>query len=241
MLPVAILAGGLATRLRPLTETIPKALVEVAGRPFIHHQLTALRQQGIEQVVLCLGYRGEMIEQEIGDGSAFDLDVCYAHDGPALLGTGGALRQALPLLGDAFFVLYGDSYLRCDYPAIEAAFRASGQPALMTVLENRDRWDQSNIIFRAGQIICYDKRQRNPEMQHIDYGLGIISATLLRNYPPNTAFDLADIYRELAETGRLAGYEVSERFYEIGSPQGLAETEEFLKNWIFHELHSKPN
>src|SRR6187431_438884 len=134
MLSVAILAGGLATRLRPITETIPKALVEVAGVPFIARQLDYLRAQGIPRAVLCVSYRGEQIEAAIGDGRDFGLEVRYSYDGPKLLGTGGALKRALPLLGERFFILYGDSFLPVDFGAVEAAFRASGKPALMTVL-----------------------------------------------------------------------------------------------------------
>ena len=114
-LPVAILAGGLATRLRPITEKIPKSLVDVAGEPFIVRQLDYLFRQRVRDVVLCIGYLGEMIEAVVGDGSRFGLRVSYSIDGPILLGTGGALRRAAPLLGEAFFVLYGDSYLPVDY------------------------------------------------------------------------------------------------------------------------------
>ena len=156
MLPVAILAGGLATRLRPITQTIPKALIEVAGKPFIHHQLDYLKKQGIEQVVLCIGYLGEMIQEVVGDGSTFGLRVIYSPDGPVLLGTGGALRQALPMLGEDFFVLYGDSYLPVDFRAVQEAYLASHQPALMTVLKNGDRWDKSNVLFDQGRLVEYN-------------------------------------------------------------------------------------
>src|SRR5688572_7169763 len=171
--PVAILAGGLATRLRPITETIPKALVEVAGKPFIAHQLALLSSQGITKVVMCVGYRGEMLESYVGDGSIWNLTVQYAYDGDKLLGTAGALKQALPKLGDEFFVLYGDSYLECDYPLVYESFCASGKSALMTVFRNNDQWDRSNVLFNEGRIIRYDKRNRTPDMQYIDYGLGV--------------------------------------------------------------------
>ena len=176
--PVAILAGGLATRLRPITEKIPKALVPVAGRPFLEHQLHSLRDQGIRRVVLCLGYLGEMVRQEIGPGRAFGLDIAYSFDGPTLLGTAGAIRQALPLLGEEFFVLYGDSYLRVDYHAALCAFRASQKPALMTVFRNRDQWDTSNVWFEDGQIRMYSKKDRVPEMHYIDYGLSLFRSSV---------------------------------------------------------------
>lgn len=227
-LPVAVLAGGLAIRLRPITEKIPKALVDVAGQPFVFRQLNYLRQQGISRVVLCLGYLGEQVEAVVGDGSAFGLDVRYSWDGPRLLGTGGALRQALPLLGGQFFVFYGDSYLPIDFRAVERDFLASGKLALMTVLKNSDQWDKSNVLFRDSCIAEYNKRAPRPEMTHIDYGLGVMSASVLENVLANEPFDLADIYHDLSVRGVLAGHEVFERFYEIGSHKGLDETIEYF-------------
>jgi NDP-sugar pyrophosphorylase family protein len=227
--PVALLAGGLATRLRPITETIPKALVPVAGEPFLAHQLRLLHSQGLRRAVLCVGYLGEMIQEEVGDGSAFGVHLDYSFDGPKLLGTGGALRQALPLLGDAFLVLYGDSYLPIDYPAVIRAFVESGKPGLMTVFHNQGQWDTSNVVFADGTIRCYDKKALTLEMQHIDYGLGILRAETLADRPADQPFDLADVYRDLSRAGLLAGYEVNHRFYEIGSHQGLAELDALLK------------
>jgi len=228
-IPVAILAGGLATRLRPITEKIPKSLVAVAGEPFLAHQLRLLHGRGLRRVVLCVGYLGEMIERDFGDGAAFGMELRYAFDGPTLLGTGGALRQALPLLGEEFFVLYGDSYLPIDYAATFAAFRASGQPGLMTVFQNEGAWDTSNVQFAEGRIVRYDKRERTPEMRHIDYGLGVFRASVFAERPVGEAFDLADIQRELVAKGALAGHEVFQRFYEIGSHAGLAELETLLR------------
>jgi len=226
--PVAILAGGLATRLHPLTQNIPKALIEVAGKPFICRQLDFLRLQGITKVVMCVGYRGEQIEALVGDGKAFGLKVLYSYDGPTLLGTGGALRRALLFLSKQFFVLYGDSYLPCDFPAVQKAFVESGKPALMAVLRNEDRWDKSNVIFREGRIVEYDKLAPNPEMDYIDYGVGILSAAVLESYVEGRVFDLADVYHELSLAKQLAGFEVHERFYEIGSRHGLKEAEAYF-------------
>lgn len=224
MFPVAILAGGLATRLRPITEKIPKALIEVAGRPFIYRQLDYLRGQGIARVVLCTGYLGEQIEAVVRDGRAFGLDVGYSPDGPTLLSTGGTLKRALPLLGERFFVLYGDSFLPCDFHEVQQAFVSSGRPALMTVLHNGDRWDKSNVLFRDGLVIEYNKRAPRLEMEYIDYGLGILSAEVLSAYPAQP-FDLAEVYHQLSLAGKLSGHEVHERFYEIGSHEGLKEAE----------------
>jgi NDP-sugar pyrophosphorylase family protein len=228
MMPAAILAGGLATRLRPLTERIPKALVEVAGEPFLAHQLRLLAARGVDRVVLCLGYLGEMVRDYAGDGARFGLRVDYSFDGHAPLGTAGAIRKALPLLGERFFVLYGDSYLPCDYAAVEKAFEESAKPALMTVFRNEGRWDASNVEFAGGRILAYDKRHRTERMRHIDYGLGAFRAEVFRNLPEGPA-DLADLYADLLARGELAGYESPERFYEAGSFNGIAELEEYLR------------
>ena len=227
--PVAILAGGLAKRLRPITETIPKALVTVAGAPFLAHQLRLLHSAGLRRIIICAGYLGEMIEAEIGDGTSFELRIEYSFDGPLLLGTGGALKRALPLLGRRFFVLYGDSYLPIDYGKAALAFASDDKQGLMTVYRNEGRWDASNVQFEAGQILRYDKKQRTPEMHHIDYGLGILRAESLASWPDNEPFDLADVYRRLLSENQLSGYEVTERFYEIGSAEGLAELDAFLR------------
>jgi NDP-sugar pyrophosphorylase family protein len=228
-LPVAILAGGLASRLRPITEIIPKALVEVAGKPFILRQLDYLRRQGISRVVLCVGFLGEQIEAVVGDGAACGLSVSYSQDWPTLMGTGGALRQALPLLDSQFLVLYGDSYLPIDFASVERAFLNSGKPALMTVQRNADQWDESNVLFVDNVIVEYNKRAPTSDMRHIDYGLGAISAQVLVNENTTGPFDLADIYHRLSLSGQLAGYEVHERFYEIGSHKGLAEAADYFK------------
>jgi NDP-sugar pyrophosphorylase family protein len=226
--PAAVLAGGLATRLRPLTEKIPKAMVEVAGRPFIDHQLALLRRNGVRRVVLCLGYLGEQVERHLGDGAAWGMEVRYSHDGDRLLGTGGALLRAAPLLGPVFWVLYGDSYMDIDYPAVLRHFLAGGHDGLMTVLHNENRWDRSNVIFREGRLLCYDKRSPRPEMTHVDYGVSLLRASALARLPAGRPCDLADLYTELVAEGRMVGYEVTQRFYEIGSPRGLQETQEYL-------------
>jgi len=226
-LPIAILAGGLATRLRPLTERIPKALVEVAGRPFVDWQLELLASAGTKRVVFCVGYLGEMIEAHVGDGARFGLEVAYSYDGPTLLGTGGALRQALPLLGEEFLVLYGDSYLPIDYAAVTEAFLKSGKPGLMTVLKNEGRWDSCNVWMDSGEIRLYDKKARLPEMQHIDYGLTAFRAEVFSQRSAE-AFDLAEVMREWVTKHEMAAFEVTERFYEIGSPAGIADLDAFL-------------
>lgn len=228
-LPVAILAGGLATRLRPITEKIPKLLVEVAGEPFFTHQIRLLKAAGLTRVVLCVGYLGEMIQQAYGDGSRWGIRIDYSFDGPKLLGTGGALIRALPKLGDAFYVLYGDSYLPIDYLAVGEAFRSSEKLGLMTVFENRERYDASNVWFADGKIKIYDKRAKLPQMQHIDYGLGVFRASAFDGFPRNEVVDLAEVQKSLVARQQLAGYEVFQRFYEIGSPAGLTELNKLLQ------------
>src|SRR3954464_14639192 len=228
-LPVAILAGGLALRLHPITETIPKALVEVAGEPFAYHQLRLLAAQGLRNVVFCVGYRGEQIVEAVGDGQQFGLHVEYVSDGATLLGTGGALVSALPLLGEAFFVLYGDSYLVCDYHAVAAAFYAARCPALMTVLRNDGQWDASNIEYDGANLIAYSKTNKTPRMRHIDYGLGVCSRSAFAGRQPGVAFDLGELYGDLLKLGKLAAYEVHQRFYEVGSLAGIDDLTKYLK------------
>jgi MurNAc alpha-1-phosphate uridylyltransferase len=227
-MPVAVLAGGLATRLRPITETIPKTLVEVAGRPFAEHQIELLRRNGMTEVVFLVGHLGDMVRDRLGDGSRFGVRLRYVFDGPCPLGTGGAIRRALPDLDDPFFVLYGDSYLECDYAAVEGAFRGGTGDGLMTVCRNDDRWDRSNVRLVNGRIEAYDKTGATPGMRHIDYGLGAFRKAAFSSRGEDEAFDLAALYRQLLAEGRLDAFEVAGRFYEIGSPAGLAETRAHL-------------
>ena len=228
--PVAILAGGLATRLRPITEKIPKVLVPVAGRPFLAHQLDLLHGQGIKRVVLCLGHLGEMVEREFGEGTADRIELQYSYDGPALLGTGGAVKRALPMLGDKFFVLYGDSYLPIPFAPVAEFFERSSKLGLMTVYRNEGKYDTSNVVFGDGEIKVYDKKQRLPAMQHIDYGLSMFRREVFERYPADKAFDLAEVMRDLVAEKQLVGFEVKERFYEIGSPAGLDELNALLSD-----------
>lgn len=228
MLTVAILAGGLATRLRPMTVAVPKSLLEVNGEPFVVHQLRLLQARGVRRVVLCVGHLGELIQRAIGDGGPLGLQVDYSFDGPVLLGTAGAIRNALPKLGETFFVMYGDSYLPCDYAAIAAYFESAGVLAMMTVFRNEGKWDTSNVEFEAGRILAYSKTNRTPRMRYIDYGLGVFRAETFLGLPAGKACDLTALYADLLQRKQLAAFEVRERFYEIGSPEGLRETAEFL-------------
>lgn len=225
--PLALLAGGLATRLLPVTAAIPKSMVEVAGEPFIAHQLRLLSHDGVRNVVICNGHLGEQIEAFVGDGRRFGCQVRYSRDAEKPLGTGGAIKRALHLLGRQFMVMYGDSYLNAPFSAIHQRFYSSGLPALITIYRNENRWDKSNIEAADGVIQRYSKVHRTSSMAHIDYGLGVFDASVFEAWP-SEVFDLADLYSCLAETYSLAAYEVYERFYEIGSPEGLAETTAML-------------
>jgi NDP-sugar pyrophosphorylase family protein len=226
-IPVAILAGGLATRLRPITEKIPKSLVPVAERPFLAHQLEMLHARGIRRAVLCIGYLGEMIQRDFG-GEKYGVQLEYSFDGPKLLGTGGAIKRALPMLGEEFFVLYGDSYLPIDYAPIAGFFHRSGKQGLMTVFRNEGKFDASNVVFNDGEIKVYDKKNKFPDMHYIDYGLSMFKAPVFDAYAADQVFDLAEVMGRLVREKQLAGFEVRERFYEIGSPAGLAELEKLL-------------
>jgi NDP-sugar pyrophosphorylase family protein len=255
-IPVALLAGGLASRLGPISRETPKALVEVNGRPFIDHQFALLHRHGIRRIVLCVGHLGEQIRQHAGDGRSRGLEIRYSDDGSALAGTGGAVRRALPLLGDLFWVMYGDSYMDIDYRGILRHFTASPVrrllPAaycpppsalrspnsaacadalgLMTVIRNDNRWDRSNAIFENGRLTCYDKRNRSEGMRYIDYGVQLLRREALANVPAQDRCDLADLYRGMVAQGRMAGYEVFNRFYEIGTPGALEETGRYLSS-----------
>jgi len=223
--PVCVLAGGLGSRLGELTRDTPKPLIPVAGRPFAEHQLELLRAHGADRVVFCVGFRGELFEQVLGDGSRFDLDLRYCFDGPELAGTGGAVRGALPLLGESFLVLYGDTFLRIDYRAVADAFVTAARPGLMTVLRDREGVLPCNARVEGDRVAAYDKETPPEGAEWIDYGLSVYRAEVFGAGSPG---DLAHIQRDLAAAGALTAYEAEHRYYEIGTPEALRETEEFL-------------
>jgi len=226
---LVILAGGKATRLYPITQDIAKAMVDVCGEPFIAHQLKLLKRQGIKRVVICAGYLGQQIKDFVGQGEKFSLKVEFSFDGEKLLGTGGAIKKALPLLKDIFFVLYGDSYLDADFKIVGESFLQLKKSGLMTVFKNSNQWDKSNIVYCDNRIIKYDKPESTPKMEYIDYGLSVLSKKAFANFD-KTEFDLSDFYKMLIEKGDLSGYEIKERFYEIGSLGGLEETKAYIMN-----------
>jgi N-acetyl-alpha-D-muramate 1-phosphate uridylyltransferase len=229
---VLVLAGGLGTRMWPQTATIPKALLPVTGRPFAEHQVELLAANGIDDIVFAIAYRGRMIRRALGDGRRWGVRIRYSDDGAHARGTGGAVRRfaASTLADEVFAVLYGDSYLPIDYPAVWEAYRRNHAPALMMVLENRDWWDTSNATFAADGRLRYRKGAgERGGMHFIDCGLSVLSrGVVLERIPPHGISDLADLFAELGEQGELAGYEVRERFYEIGSKRGIADLDAFL-------------
>ncbi len=224
---VCILAGGLGTRLGDDVREVPKPLLQVAGEPFLLHQLRLLSAAGAHEVVLCVGYMGDRIEQTLGS-EQFGIRIKYSHDGPELDGTLGAIRRAAPLLGERFLTLYGDTYLRIDYRAFDTSWKSSGLPAAMTVLRNRGKWNSSNAVFVDGVVTRYDKHSHTPDMEWIDYGLGGLTAEALHLVGAEYR-DLADLHHALAARGLLYGFEAVNRFYDIGTREGLNETDNFLR------------
>ena len=227
-IPLALLAGGAGTRVQSVSRTVPKALFEVNGRPFIAHQLELVRRHGIRRVVICSGHLGDQTEAYVRDGRDFEIEVTYSRDGEVLLGTAGALRKAAPLLGPLFWVMYGDTYLDVTFADVLASFRGSPALGLMTVFRNENRHDRSNVACRDGVLRAYDKRNPTADMTHIDYGLSLLRAAALEGVPAGIPADLGDVYHRLVAQGMMDAFEVRRRFYEIGSPEGLAETRRFL-------------
>jgi len=227
-----ILAGGLGTRMRPLTDVLPKTLLPVAGRPFAWHQMRWLATHGIDDVVYCIAHQGAQIREYWATQPAPVRSLRYVNEGSDLRGTGGALRLALDeqVLDESFFVLYGDSFLPIEFAPVWSAFQASGRPALMTVLKNQGRWDRSNVIYDGGRVSLYSKNAEPPvqaRMQYIDYGLSVLRREVIAGIS-EIIFDLSAVFHRLSVEGQLAGYEVTERFYEIGSLDGLRDLEKYL-------------
>ena len=231
MLQVIVLAGGLATRLRPISEKIPKSLIEINGEPFIFHQMRLLKSKGFERVVVCAGYLGNMIEDMVGNGEKFDLDVVYSYDGEVLLGTGGAVRNAFPLLDEKFMITYGDSYLDFDYAVLNSFFEQNEYPAVMTIFKNEDHFDRSNVLYENGRIL-YSKKNKSADMNYIDYGFSAVTKNIFNSFCIYDKFDLSIVFEKLSADGQLSAFEVTNRFYEIGSFQGITELESYLKKKI---------
>jgi MurNAc alpha-1-phosphate uridylyltransferase len=229
MYPLAILAGGLATRLYPMTQNIPKSMVEIAGQPFIDWQLKMISTSGFTKVVLCLGDKGDQVKNFVGNGSKYGLDVSYSFDGEKALGTGGAIAKALPILGDNFGVTFGDSYLPIDFKSVCDIFNQSEKKALMTIYKNLNQFGKSNVEFVNGKIITYSKNSSTKVMEYIDYGFSIFRKEVFLNIPKDEFLDLGDVIEKIVKDGDLEGFEVKQRFYEIGSFEGIQEISNYLK------------
>ena len=228
-----ILAGGLGTRMRPLTRDLPKCLLPVEGRPFLEHQLRLLASRGVRDIVLCLGYLGDQVLDYFGDGHRFGVRLTYAWERQGLLGTAGAIRNAEALLAPEFFVAYGDSYLLLDYAGIMRRFRKTDALGMMVVYRNEGRLEPSNVVVRDGRVAAYDKTARLPGMAHVNQGLSVLRRRALKLIPPGLPFTQEDLYRMLARRGQLLAYETSQRFYEIGSPHGLEEFRGLMRRGAF--------
>jgi MurNAc alpha-1-phosphate uridylyltransferase len=229
MLPVAILAGGYGTRLGSAAKDLPKCLIEINGRPFVDWQLDLLVKSGFTRFVFCVSYKSDLIRNHLGDGSDRGIDIQYSIDGDIQLGTGGAIQKALPILGRQFGVVYGDSYLPINYSRVEQFFLASSSKSLMTVYKNENRFDTSNVEFVHGKIINYEKGKNDLKMKHIDYGISFYRATSFHSWTDQSTFDLSSVSQQLAKYNELDGYEVFERFYEIGSISGIEEFSDYLR------------
>jgi N-acetyl-alpha-D-muramate 1-phosphate uridylyltransferase len=228
-LQAVILAGGLGTRLRPITDATPKAMIPICGRPFLEYQLALLKSHGVHDIVLCIGYRGGMIQDHFGDGSRFGLSIRYGDDGAAPLGTAGALKNVERHLNEAFFVTYGDGYLRCDYGRAMGSFRRRHCLGLMMIYKNSGRYDRSNVVVRHGFVAAYDKTHTLPGMRFIDFGVALLSRTVLGRIPQGVPMDLQTLYNDLIAERQLLAYQAKQRFYEIGSPSGLLEFEALVR------------
>ena len=230
MYNVVILAGGLAKRMRPISENTPKSMIKIYGRPFIDYQLDLLVSQNIKNVVICIGNLGNLIVDHVGDGKKFGIKVNYSDDGKNLIGTGGAVKKAFPFLGENFFVLYGDSYLNINYSELYNTFKKSNLSSLMSIYKNNNKYDKSNVEVLNKNLIYYNKNIKNSKMTHIDYGVSILSKKLFNNFNDYTKFDLSDVFLMAAENKILSGFEVYKRFYEIGSFTGLKEFKDYLSS-----------
>jgi len=225
---VAILAGGLATRLRPLTVKIPKSLLQIQNKPFLEYQLDFLKRGGVKDIVLCVGYLGEQIKRHFGNGKEFGVNISYSHEDKNLLGTAGALKNAQNLLQDTFFTMYGDSYLFLDFSAIMSYFKSQDKLALMTVYKNHDRYDKSNTVIAGNLVKYYSKKEKSEGMVYIEYGANIFKKEILEFIPEGQPYTLEALFPRLIEQEQLLAYEVHKRFYQIGSPEGLEEFKRYV-------------
>jgi len=230
IMQAVILAGGPGTRLKPITEKIPKAMILIGGKPFLELQLNLLKRHGISDIVLCIGHLGEKIKEYFGDGRKFGVEIRYSEETEKLLGTGGGLKKTVDLLDDVFFVTYGDAYLILDYQNVMRHFKKTNKLGLMVVYKNFDRYDKSNVVVEKGLVKIYSKKRKAPNMVYIDFGVSVLRKKALDLIPEGKVADLEELYQELIRRKELLAFETGQRFYEIGSPEGLKEFEELISS-----------
>ena len=228
MFSILIICGGLGTRLYPITKNLPKSLIEINNRPFIYWQLKYIEQQGFKDIHLCLGNMGEMVEEAVKKFKLINLNITFSYDGDKLLGTGGAIVNALSNVTDDLFIQYGDSYLPVNYKKIQNSYLSNDKKILMSIIKNNNKWDKSNVIYKDSKLLEYNKKNYSDNMEYIDYGLSIVSKTIFESYNQKETIDLADIFQKASINSQIIGYEVSEKFYEIGSKEGIKDFKEYL-------------
>lgn len=224
---IAILSGGLGTRLGELTRNTPKSLIQIAGKPFLEYQLDFLKKAGIENILLCTGHMGKQIENIFGNGNRYGVNIKYSHEEKPL-GTAGALKNGEDKLKDPFITLYGDSYVFLDFSEMTSYFQSQDKLALMTVFRNSDRYDRSNTAIQGHLVKEYSKKNRTGDMEYIDYGVNIFRKSVLEMIPENQFCSLEELFPKLIEEEQLLAYEVHQRFYETGSPEGLEDFKQYI-------------
>lgn len=226
---LVILCGGLATRLGLLAKKIPKSMILVDGKPFLEYQIEYAKQFGINDIVLCVGHISNYIENYFDDGHAFGVSIRYSYDGDKLLGPIGALKRASSYLDDVFFSLYGDSFVFVDYKNMYDVFFKKNKIGMMSVFQNFDKTDSSNLVVCDGRVVKYNN-EKTKDMTFIDYGVSIFRKKALDFIPKNIFFSTKDFYSKLVDLNELLAYEMKKRFYHIGNPSALKEFRSFVKN-----------
>ena len=227
---IVILCGGLATRLRPVTEKIPKSMIKIEGKLFLEYQLNLLKKNNIFDMIFCIGDKGEQIEDYFGNGSRFGIKIEYSREKEELLGTGGALKQAESLLDEVFLVIYGDSYLPFNFKVAIDYFNKFNKLGLMTVYKNQDLSGGNNVVVKDNLVKQYNKENPREEMGYIDYGVSIFRKKALEFLPENTHCDLSQLHLSLIKKDQLLAFESKIRFYEVGSFSGIEEFKKYIKN-----------
>ena len=225
-----ILAGGKGTRLRPLTTSLPKSMIPIAGKPFLDYEIKLLKRAGIVDFVICVGYKGELIRSHFGDGRSLGVKIRYSDDGDMLLGTAGSLKNAEALLADGFFITFGDAYPILDYDAAWKLFRSTGKLAMMVVLKNANVYGRSNTVVQNGQVTFYSKKESAPAMEYIEFGVTFMNKQALQMLTGDYPIDLEMLYRKIIGNNQMAALELKQRIYDIGSPEGLRDFSELVRS-----------